>query len=101
MPPTIDDVLERARKRLKRVEPHQAAAELAQGALLVDTRTEKQRAKQGEIPGAVVIVRSPTLGDWSEAFGTRQVGMTKPLGVDDHFRIGSTTKTMTGTVIAR
>ena len=62
MPPTIDDVLERARKRLKRVDPHQAAAELANGALLIDTRTETQRAKQGEIPGSLVIDR--TVLEW-------------------------------------
>ena len=55
---TIDQVLERARRRLTRVSPQQAAAEQADGALLVDTRTETQRAKQGEIPGALVIDRS-------------------------------------------
>ncbi len=62
MAPTIDEVLERARRRLVRVTPHQAAAELAQGALLVDTRTESQRAVQGEIPGAIVIDR--TVLEW-------------------------------------
>jgi rhodanese-related sulfurtransferase len=59
---TIDQVLERARRRLARVDPQQAAAEQAQGALLVDTRTETQRAKQGEIPGALVIDR--TVFEW-------------------------------------
>ena len=59
---TIDQVLERARRRLARVGPQQAAAEQAQGALLVDTRTETQRAKQGEIPGALVIDR--TVFEW-------------------------------------
>jgi rhodanese-related sulfurtransferase len=62
MPPTIDEVLERARRKLVRVEPHQAAAELANGALLVDTRTDTQRARQGEIPGALVIDR--TVLEW-------------------------------------
>ncbi|HSS94961.1 MAG TPA: rhodanese-like domain-containing protein [Candidatus Dormibacteraeota bacterium] len=62
MPATIAHALERARRRLHRVEPHQAAAELAQGALLVDTRTESQRASQGEIPGALVIDR--TVLEW-------------------------------------
>src|ERR1700737_1795612 len=55
---TIDQVLERDRRRLTRVNPQQAVAEQADGALLVDTRTETQRAKQGEIPGAIVIDRS-------------------------------------------
>jgi rhodanese-related sulfurtransferase len=59
---TIDQVLERARRRLARVDPKQAAAEQAQGALLVDTRTETQRAKHGDIPGALVIDR--TVFEW-------------------------------------
>ncbi len=62
MAPTIDEVVERARRRLIRVTPEQAAAELTQGALLVDTRTESQRAVQGEIPGATVIDR--TVLEW-------------------------------------
>ena len=62
MAPTIDEVVERARRRLVRVTPEQAAAELVQGALLVDTRTESQRGAQGEIPGAIVIDR--TVLEW-------------------------------------
>ncbi|HEY1455667.1 MAG TPA: rhodanese-like domain-containing protein [Candidatus Dormibacteraeota bacterium] len=60
--PTIDDVLERARARLVRVEASQAAIEQAAGALLVDTRTESQRKASGEIPGALVIDR--TVLEW-------------------------------------
>jgi rhodanese-related sulfurtransferase len=60
--PTIDEVLEKARRRLTRVEPGEAAAELARGALLVDTRTETQRADHGAIPGALVIDR--TVLEW-------------------------------------
>ena len=59
---TIDEVLARARARLKRLEPAEAAAELERGALLVDTRTETQRTNQGEIPGALVIDR--TVLEW-------------------------------------
>jgi len=62
MPPTIDEIVERARRRLVRVTPEQAAAELAQGALLVDIRTESDRAVEGEIPGAIVIDR--TVLEW-------------------------------------
>ncbi len=58
MSPTIDAVLEKARRRLKRVTPKQAASEHAKGALLVDTRTSEQRASGGAIPGALVIDRS-------------------------------------------
>jgi rhodanese-related sulfurtransferase len=60
--PTIDEVLERARRRLIRVNPEEAAAEQARGALLIDTRTSDQRAEQGEIPGALAIDR--TVLEW-------------------------------------
>jgi rhodanese-related sulfurtransferase len=58
MPLTAEQLLERARQQLVRVDAQQAAAELAQGALLVDTRPADQRAKDGEIPGATVIDRN-------------------------------------------
>jgi D-alanyl-D-alanine carboxypeptidase len=51
------------------------------------------------VPGAVVAVRSRELGDWSAGFGSGQLGAFQPLGVHNHFRIASNTKTMTGTVI--
>jgi rhodanese-related sulfurtransferase len=55
---TIDELLAKARQRFVRVEAPQAAAELAKGALLVDTRPAEQRAEGGEIPGATVIDRN-------------------------------------------
>jgi rhodanese-related sulfurtransferase len=57
MPLTVKDLLDRARRQLVRVEPEQAATELAGGALLVDIRPAEQRA-EGEIPGATVIDRN-------------------------------------------
>jgi rhodanese-related sulfurtransferase len=57
MPMTAEELLDRARCELVRVEPEQAARELAEGALLVDIRPSEQRA-QGEIPGAMVIERN-------------------------------------------
>ncbi|MEV6072384.1 serine hydrolase domain-containing protein [Nocardia sp. NPDC052001] len=51
------------------------------------------------IPGAVVVVRSPKDGDWTATFGTGTIGKDVPMTVDDHFRIGSNTKTMTVTVL--
>jgi rhodanese-related sulfurtransferase len=55
---TIDELLDRARRQLARVEPEQAAAELARGVLLVDIRPADQRAEGGDIPGATVIDRN-------------------------------------------
>jgi rhodanese-related sulfurtransferase len=54
----IDEVLEAARERLDRVTPEDAAARQAAGALLVDTRPEAQRRRDGEIPGALLIERN-------------------------------------------
>ena len=60
--PTIDEVLEKARRRLQRVTPAQAAREQAAGALLVDTRTHEQRTGDGAIPGALIVDR--TVLEW-------------------------------------
>jgi rhodanese-related sulfurtransferase len=47
---------------MRRLTPHEAVAAARAGALLVDTRTEWQRAAQGEVPGALVIDR--TVLEW-------------------------------------
>ncbi len=60
--PSIEHVLESARRRLSRVTPEVAAAETAAGALLVDTRTSEQRTRDGAIPGALIIDR--TVLEW-------------------------------------
>lgn len=49
------------------------------------------------VPGAVVYVRTPDTV-WQQAFGTRALGQSDPVDVADFFRVGSTTKTMVGTV---
>ena len=51
------------------------------------------------IPGAVVLIRSRDQGNWSSAFGTKAIDSDEPIAIDDYFRIGSNTKTMTATVI--
>jgi rhodanese-related sulfurtransferase len=58
MPLTVEKLLDRARRALVRVEPKQAAVELAHGALLVDIRPADQRSGGGDIPGATVIDRN-------------------------------------------
>ena len=58
MPKKIDDLLEDARRTLRRVEPHDAVAAVDQGALLVDTRPVAQRQRDGEIPGALIVDRN-------------------------------------------
>jgi rhodanese-related sulfurtransferase len=59
---TIDRILNSARHRLRRVTPEQAAVEQSSGALIVDIRTSEQRARDGCIPGSLVIDR--TVIEW-------------------------------------
>lgn len=57
-PRTVDELLADARARLHRLTPHEAAAAVADGAVLVDIRPAWQRAEHGEIPGSVVVERN-------------------------------------------
>ncbi|MGH7919050.1 MAG: serine hydrolase domain-containing protein [Candidatus Dormibacteraceae bacterium] len=55
--------------------------------------------KKNAIPGTVVLIESPSKGNWSATFGTAVIGKKVPMSMDDYFRVGSNTKTMTSTVI--
>lgn len=55
---SIDAVLADARGRFDRLEPAEAAARMAAGALLVDTRPVAQREADGEVPGALLVERN-------------------------------------------
>jgi rhodanese-related sulfurtransferase len=57
-PRSIDDLLNEARSRIVRVDPHAAAARIASGALLVDIRPAAQRAREGEVPGSLIVERN-------------------------------------------
>ena len=59
---TINELLELARARYQRVDAPTAFAAMESGALLIDTRTDGQRQRDGEIPGALVIDR--TVLEW-------------------------------------
>jgi D-alanyl-D-alanine carboxypeptidase len=59
----------------------------------------EEKMTQLRIPGALVYVDVPGEGSWSQAFGTANLGDDTPITPDDHFRIGSNTKTFTGTVV--
>lgn len=54
----IDELLERVREDLDRVEPKDAFAAAADGALLVDIRYAALRERDGLIPGALVVERN-------------------------------------------
>ncbi len=55
---SIDEVLELARRRLRRVDPAQAHLAMRAGAILVDTRPQAQRREQGSVPGALLVERN-------------------------------------------
>jgi rhodanese-related sulfurtransferase len=55
---SIDELLIEARARLDRVQPRDLAAARSAGALVVDIRPVSQRARDGELPGAIVIDRN-------------------------------------------
>jgi rhodanese-related sulfurtransferase len=55
---SIDELLAEARSRLVRLAPADAATRVAAGALLVDIRPAAQRAREGEVPGALVVERN-------------------------------------------
>ena len=52
---TIIDLLEAARRRLDRVTPEQALTAAPQGAVLIDIRSERQRQRDGLIPGIILV----------------------------------------------
>lgn len=54
-PITVEELLARARARLRRLGPAQAAEAQAAGAVLVDTRSEDDRRREGVIPGALAV----------------------------------------------
>jgi rhodanese-related sulfurtransferase len=57
-PKTVEDLLADARRGLRRLEPREAHAAMAAGAILVDIRSDSQRARDGTVPGARFIPRN-------------------------------------------
>jgi rhodanese-related sulfurtransferase len=55
---SIDEILGEARARLRRLGPREAAGAMRAGALLVDIRSQAQRAGQGLVPGALHVERN-------------------------------------------
>lgn len=54
----IDGLLRDARRSLHRVAPEDVPAAMRDGALLIDTRPEEQRRRDGRIEGAIVVDRN-------------------------------------------
>jgi ubiquinone/menaquinone biosynthesis C-methylase UbiE/rhodanese-related sulfurtransferase len=57
-PRSVDHLLARAREGLDRLGPEQARDAVAAGALLIDIRSESQRAADGVVPGSTFVARN-------------------------------------------
>jgi len=55
---SIEEILGEARRRLRRLGPRQAQRAVRGGALLVDIRPQAQRAREGGVPGALLVERN-------------------------------------------
>jgi rhodanese-related sulfurtransferase len=55
---TVDDLVERARRRIRRVGPHELEGLVADGGLVLDIRPAEQRRLEGALPGALVVERN-------------------------------------------
>ncbi|AIK69249.1 minor tail protein [Mycobacterium phage Minerva] len=60
---------------------------------MVDQIVEESRAETGQ-PGVIVQITGPR-GNYAKAYGTSVGGTPRPLTLDDHFRMGSSTKLFT------
>lgn len=65
----------------------------------VDATVEEAMREEGQ-PGVEISIAGPK-GSYTQTYGVRQLGRRAPLSVADHFRIGSITKTFTGTAVLR
>ncbi len=57
-PRSIDEILAEARDRLRRLGPAETYEAMGHGAVLVDIRSEAQRAEQGTVPGSLHVERN-------------------------------------------
>ena len=55
---TVDAWLTGARARLDRVQPQDLAQEIADGAIVIDTRDSADREAEGALPGPVIVTRN-------------------------------------------
>ena len=61
-------------------------------------QTFSEAARELRVPGSVMLLRTPG-GNLTRTYGVRSLGGSDQVTPEDHVRIGSVTKTWTGTVI--
>ncbi|WP_448811180.1 serine hydrolase domain-containing protein [Agromyces bauzanensis] len=77
--------------------PGSSSADASLESAILPVLTEQMEELQ--VPGLVAIIDSPDRGTYEVALGVADVDTEEPMRMDDHFRVGSNTKTMTATVI--
>ncbi|WP_300678401.1 rhodanese-like domain-containing protein [Nocardioides sp.] len=93
---SVDELLATAREGLTRLRPAEAAAAVADGALLVDIRPAWQRESDGEIPGALIVERNHL--EWRLHPGS---GASLPVAVEGQRWILYCTEGYTSSLAAR
>jgi rhodanese-related sulfurtransferase len=99
---SIDQVLDDARSRLRRLSPEAARRVADDGGVLVDIRPAAQRAEEGDVPGALIVERNvlewrfdprhearlPQAGFETRVIVLCQEGYTSSLAADALVRLG-------------
>jgi rhodanese-related sulfurtransferase len=78
MSKTVDQLLDEARRKLRRLTPQEALEAARDGALLVDIRSETQRARDGAIPGARFVPRNVLEWRLDPASSSRDETLARP-----------------------
>jgi rhodanese-related sulfurtransferase len=78
MSKTVDQLLDEARRRLRRLTPAEALEASRGGALLVDIRSESQRARDGLIPGARFVPRNVLEWRLDPSSPSREEALARP-----------------------
>lgn len=82
-------------------DPRQVGEGLPVEATVIVDRAVRAHMEAGLIPGAAVAIVDPEQGSYMRAYGLADTTTGRPATVDDHFRIGSVTKTFTATAVLR
>jgi rhodanese-related sulfurtransferase len=76
---TIHELLDAARRRLRRLDPQEARDAVAAGAVLIDIRSERQRERDGVISGAHFLPRNVLEWRLDPASGHRDPALSDDL----------------------
>jgi rhodanese-related sulfurtransferase len=78
MTKTVDQLLDEARRKLRRLTPAEALQASRGGALLVDIRSESQRGRDGVIPGSRFVPRNVLEWRLDPASPSREEALARP-----------------------